>query len=120
MAWFQPAQPGCSAGRPALLRPAHHIWEEENIMGRPRLIDLTMEIYQGMPTYPSVAKPFVHELENHEQMARSTGAWQYGLTHAPNHCVIVSGDHIGTHLDAWGHVKPGATRAEGIQQAYCH
>ena len=52
-------------------------------MGRPRLIDLTMEIYQGMPTYPSVAKPFVHELENHEQMARSTGAWQYGLTHAP-------------------------------------
>ena len=69
-------------------------------MGRPRLVDLTMEIYQGMPTYPSVAKPFVHELENHEQMARSTGAWQHGLTHAPNHCVIVSGDHIGTHLDS--------------------
>ena len=51
--------------------------KEDRAMGRPRLIDLTMEIYQGMPTYPSVAKPFVHELENHEQMARSTGAWQY-------------------------------------------
>ncbi|MGH2390922.1 MAG: cyclase family protein, partial [Chloroflexota bacterium] len=89
-------------------------------MGRPRLIDLTMEIYQGMPTYPSVAKPFVHELENHQQMAQSTGAWQYGLTHAPNHCVIVSGDHIGTHLDSWGHVKPDAPRAEGIPLEYCY
>jgi kynurenine formamidase len=89
-------------------------------MARPRLIDLSMEIYQGMPTYPSVAKPFVHELENHEQMARSTGAWQYGLTHAPNHCVIVSGDHIGTHLDSWGHVNPGAPRAEGIPLEYCY
>jgi kynurenine formamidase len=89
-------------------------------MARCRLIDLTMEIYQGMPTYPSVAKPFVHELENHEQMARSTGAWQYGLTHAPNHCVIVTGDHIGTHLDSWGHVKPGAPRAECIPLEYCY
>ena len=89
-------------------------------MGRSRLIDLTMEIYQGMPTYPSVAKPFVHELENHEQMARSTGAWEFGLTHAPNHCVIVSGDHIGTHLDSWGHVKAGAPRAEGIPLEYCY
>jgi kynurenine formamidase len=89
-------------------------------MARRRLIDLTMEIYQGMPTYPSVAKPFVHELESYEQMARSTGAWQYGLTHAPNHCVIVSGDHIGTHLDSWGHVKPGAPRAESIPLEYCY
>jgi len=94
--------------------------KEDRAMGRSRLIDLTMEIYQGMPTYPSVAKPFVHELENHEQMARSTGAWEFGLTHAPNHCVIVSGDHIGTHLDSWGHVKPGAPRAEGIPLEYCY
>lgn len=89
-------------------------------MSRPRLIDLTMELYQGMPTYPNVAKPFVHELENHEQHARSSGAWQYGLTHAPNHCVIVSGDHIGTHLDSWGHVNPQAPRAEGIPLEYCY
>lgn len=89
-------------------------------MARPRLIDLSMEIYQGMPSYPSVAKPFVHELENHEQMARSTGAWERGLRHAPNHCVIVSGDHIGTHLDSWGHVKPAAPRAEGIPLELCY
>jgi len=53
-------------------------------------------------------------------MARSTGAWEFGLRHAPNHCVIVSGDHVGTHLDAWGHVKPGAPRAEGIPLEYCY
>jgi kynurenine formamidase len=34
--------------------------------------------------------------------------------------VIVSGDHIGTHLDAWGHVKPDAPRAEGIPLDYCY
>lgn len=87
---------------------------------RRRLIDLSMEIYQGMMTYPSVTKPFVHEVENHQQMARSMGTEQYGVTHLPNHCVIVSGDHIGTHLDSWGHVNPNAPRAEGIPLEYCY
>jgi kynurenine formamidase len=89
-------------------------------MGRKRLIDLTMEIYQGMPTYPSVSKPLVHEMENHEQMARSMGTVALGITHLPNHCLIVSGDHIGTHMDALGHVRPGAPRAEGIPLEYCY
>jgi kynurenine formamidase len=79
-----------------------------------------MEIYQGMVTYPSVAKPFIHELENHEQMARSMGVDVMGVKHLPNHCVIVTGDHVGTHLDSRGHVKPGAPRAEGIPIEYCY
>lgn len=85
-----------------------------------RLIDLTMEIYQGMPTYPNVTKPFVHEMETHEQFARSVGTDQYGVGSVTNHCVIVTGDHIGTHIDAWGHVKPDAPRAEGIPIEYCY
>lgn len=85
-----------------------------------RLIDLTMEIYQGMVTYPSVTRPHIADMENHQQMARSMGTDQLGITHLPNHCIIVTGDHIGTHLDSWGHVNPEAPRAEGIPLEYCY
>jgi len=34
--------------------------------------------------------------------------------------MIVTGDHIGTHIDSWGHVKPDAPRAEGIPIEYCY
>lgn len=85
-----------------------------------RLIDLTMEIYQGMVTYPSVTRPHIADMENHQQMARSMGTDQLGITHLPNHCIIVTGDHIGTHLDSWGHVNPDAPRAEGIPLEYCY
>ena len=42
-----------------------------------------------------------------------------GAPHLPNHCMIVTGDHVGTHLDSWGHVNPAAPRAEGIPIDYC-
>ena len=79
-----------------------------------RLIDLSMEVYQGMMTYPNVAKPVIVEMETHRDMARSIGVDQYGVDEITNHCMIVTGDHIGTHIDSWGHVKPDAPRAEGI------
>ena len=89
-------------------------------MMRRRLIDLTMEIFQGMMTYPNVTRPFIADVETYEQMARSVGTDKYGVTHTTNHCIIVTGDHIGTHLDSWGHVKPDAPRAEGIPLEYCY
>lgn len=73
-----------------------------------RLIDLSMEVFQGMMVYPSVAKPVIVEMENHAQMARSMGTDVLGAPHLPNHCMIVTGDHVGTHLDSWGHVNPAA------------
>ena len=87
---------------------------------RPRIIDLSFEVYQGMPVYPSVAKPVIVEMEDHAQMARSMGTDVLGVTHLPNHCLIVTGDHVGTHLDSWGHVNPRAPRAEGIPLEYCY
>jgi kynurenine formamidase len=87
---------------------------------RPRLIDLSFEVYQGMVVYPSVAKPVIVEMEDHQQMARSMGTDKFGVTHLPNHCMVVTGDHVGTHLDSWGHVKPDAPRAEGIPLEYCY
>ena len=87
---------------------------------RPRLIDLSMEVFQGMMTYPNVTKPVIVEMESHAGMARSIGTDQYGVDEITNHCMIVTGDHIGTHIDSWGHVKPDAPRAEGIPIDYCY
>ena len=33
-------------------------------------------------------------------MARSMGAEEFGITHLPNHRMVVTGDHVGTHLDS--------------------
>jgi kynurenine formamidase len=85
-----------------------------------RLIDLSMEVYKGMMTYPNVAKPVIIEMESHSEMARSVGTDQYGVDEITNHCMIVTGDHIGTHMDSWGHVKPDAPRAEGMPLDYCY
>jgi kynurenine formamidase len=87
---------------------------------RTRLIDLSMDVYQGMMTYPNVTKPVIVEMETHAQMAASVGTDQYGVTEITNHCMIVTGDHIGTHMDSWGHVKPDAPRAEGIPIERCY
>src|ERR671915_524412 len=85
-----------------------------------RLIDLSMEVYQGMMTYPNVAKPVIVEMETYSQMAQSVGTDKFGVDEITNHCMIVTGDHIGTHIDSWGHVNPEAPRAEGIPIEYCY
>ena len=79
-----------------------------------------MEVFQGMMTYPNVAKPVIVEMETYSQMAKSVGTDQYGVNEITNHCMIVTGDHIGTHIDSWGHVNPTAPRAEGIPIEYCY
>jgi kynurenine formamidase len=85
-----------------------------------RLIDLSMEVFQGMMTYPNVAKPVIVEMESYSQMAKSVGTDKYGVNEITNHYMIVTGDHIGTHIDSWGHVNPTAPRAEGIPIEYCY
>ncbi|MGD0775606.1 MAG: cyclase family protein [Candidatus Solibacter sp.] len=85
-----------------------------------KLIDLSMEVFQGMMTYPNVVKPVIVEMETHREMARSIGTDQYGVDEITSHCMIVTGDHIGTHVDSWGHVNPSAPRAEGIPIELCY
>ena len=79
-----------------------------------------MEVFQGMMTYPNVTKPVIVEMESHAEMARSVGTDAFGVAEITNHCMIVTGDHIGTHIDSWGHVKPDAPRAEGIPIDLCY
>src|SRR4026208_1067194 len=85
-----------------------------------KLIDLSMDVYQGMMTYPNVAKPVIVEMETHRQMAQIAGTDQYGVDDITNPCMIVTGAPHGTHIAAWAHVKPDAPRAEGIPIEYCY
>ena len=85
-----------------------------------RLIDLSMEVYKGMVTYPNVTKPVITDMETHREMALSIGTDKFGVDEICNHCIVVTGDHIGTHIDSWGHVKPDAPRAEAIPLDYCY
>ena len=44
-------------------------------------------------------------------MAQSIGTDKFGVNEITNHCMIVTGDHIGTAHRLWGHVKTdGAAR----------
>ncbi len=73
-----------------------------------------------MVTYPNVTKPTIVDMETHSEMAKSIGTDAFGIDEICNHCMIVTGDHVGTHIDSWGHVKPDAPRAEGIPIEYCY
>jgi kynurenine formamidase len=79
-----------------------------------------MEVYQGMMTYPNVAKPVIVQMESHQEMARSIGTDQFGVDEIACHSLIITGDHIGTHIDSWGHFKPGAPTAEAIPIELCY
>jgi kynurenine formamidase len=85
-----------------------------------KIIDLSMEVFRGMVTYPNVVKPMITEMETHREMAKSIGTDAFGIDEITNHCMIVTGDHVGTHIDSWGHVKPDAPRAEGIPLEFCY
>ena len=85
-----------------------------------KIIDLSMEVFRGMVTYPNVVKPVITEMETHREMAKSIGTDAFGIDEITNHCMIVTGDHVGTHIDSWGHVKPDAPRAEGIPLELCY
>jgi kynurenine formamidase len=85
-----------------------------------KIIDLSMEVFRGMVTYPNVVKPSIVEMETHSEMAKSIGTDAFGIDEITNHCMIVTGDHVGTHIDSWGHVKPDAPRAEGIPLELCY
>jgi kynurenine formamidase len=78
-----------------------------------------MEVHAGMMTYVNVAKPMILEVESHREMARSVGTDRYGVDEICNHCLVITGDHVGTHIDSWGHANPGGPRAESIPIEYC-
>ncbi len=68
-----------------------------------KLIDLTQDIYQGMPLFGMHQKTFIMTNQTHEQNQKDTGSPTLGF-YARN---ILMSEHCGTHSDAVIEYKPG-------------
>ena len=67
----------------------------------PKLIDLSQEIYQGMPVYPGHQKTVIWTHHTHEEIAKKfEGGFSY-----QSRGVLFS-DHGPTHVDALSHLDP--------------
>ena len=79
-----------------------------------------MRVHNDMVGFPRVVRPSIAMYETWEESAKSLGAAKYGVTQLPATCIIVVGDHIGTHMDAMRHMNPDAPGAESIPLDYCY
>lgn len=79
-----------------------------------KMIDLSMEIYRGMPIYPDLPGPSLTVDEDWDTVARRTGSINYGAPIVTNHCVIFMSDHTGTHIDSPWHNNPEGFTTERI------
>lgn len=85
-----------------------------------RFVDLSMRVHNDMVGFPRVVRPSIAMYETWEQAAEGLGATKYGVTQLPATCLIVLGDHIGTHMDAMRHMNPDAPGADSIPLEYCY
>jgi kynurenine formamidase len=66
-----------------------------------RLVDLTQEIYQGMPVYPGHLKTVIWEHHAHEETAAN---FEGGFSYQSRGLLL--SDHGPTHVDALSHLDP--------------
>ena len=85
-----------------------------------KIIDLSMKVHGDMIVFPRVARPIIAMLENWEEFAERIGAAKYGTTWLTASCVVVQGDHVGTHIDSLRHLRDDAPGPEGIPIEYCY
>jgi len=70
-----------------------------------RIVDLSQEIYHRMPVHPAHPPAVITTWVTHEERAKETGGAHSSTSH-----VLMIGDHVGTHVDAFKHMDrdPGA------------
>ena len=73
-----------------------------------RIVDLTQEIYNGMPVYPGHQRTVVYPAKTHEETSYAYRDSPSGHTSTTN--ILLMSDHGPTHVDAFIHMdgKPGA------------
>jgi kynurenine formamidase len=76
-----------------------------------KLIDLTQEIYNGMPVYPGHQRTALFDVKTHEE----TKEINKPGTHTSTVMGILMCDHGPTHVDAFTHIDP-SPEAESIDQ----
>ena len=76
-----------------------------------KLIDLTQEIYNGMPVYPGHQRTVIFDVKTHEE----TRELNKPGTHTSTVMGLLMCDHGPTHVDALSHVDSNP-KAESIDQ----
>jgi kynurenine formamidase len=66
-----------------------------------RLVDLSQEIYNGMPVYPGHQRTAIFPMKTHEETMMVNGTGYSSIT-----CGILMSDHGPTHVDAELHIDP--------------
>jgi len=85
-----------------------------------KLIDLSMAVHNDMMAFPRVVRPSIAMYENWEEFAERIGAAKFGVTTLAASSMVVTGDHIGTHIDALRHFRKSGGGAEAIPIDYCY
>ena len=73
-----------------------------------RLIDLSMRVHNDMVAFPRVVRPSMAMYETWEQFAQNIGAAKHGVDWLTASYLVVTGDHIGTHIDSLRHLRDDA------------
>ena len=69
-----------------------------------RLIDLSQDIYDGMPVYPGHMRTSVFPMKTHEETAFVNKTAYSSISH-----ILVMSDHGPTHVDSESHIDPDPT-----------
>jgi len=85
-----------------------------------KLIDLSMPVHNDMVVFPRVVRPSIAMYETWSQFADRIGATKFGVDWLTATCIVVLGDHIGTHMDSLRHLRDDAPGPEGIPLEYCY
>ncbi len=84
-----------------------------------RLVDLSMPVHMDMLTFPRIPPPVLVMYESWTEFAERIGAAQYGATSLTASYIVMTNDHVGTHMDAVRHIVPSAGGPETIPLEYC-
>ena len=79
-----------------------------------------MAVHNDMIAFPRVVRPALVMYETWKGFAERIGAAKYGVDSLTAHCMIVIGDHIGTHMDSLRHMREDARGPEPIPLEYCY
>lgn len=85
-----------------------------------KLVDLSMGVHNDMVAFPRVVRPALAMYETWEEFAQRIGAAKYGISKLAASYLVVTGDHIGTHIDALRHFREDGPGPEGIPIEYCY
>jgi kynurenine formamidase len=85
-----------------------------------RLVDLSMPVHMDMITFPRVPTPVLVMYESWTEFAERIGAAAYGAKSLTASYMVMTNDHVGTHMDAVRHIVPSAGGPETIPLEFCY